>query len=117
MTEINYFFEIISFENALEGLIFLFTFDLHITIITLLLLCFCLQLYFMSDLVRNIFADFCELAFEIHAQISANQLKDISNTSECFSKNKKQLSFTVFDIESFYPSISKNVFMKAIQFN
>lgn len=87
------------------------------TIITHLLLCFCLQLYFMSDLVRNIFADFCELAFEIHAQISTNQLKDISNTSECFSKNKKQLSFMVFNTERFYPSISKNVFMKAIQFS
>ena len=71
----------------------------------------------MSHLVRNIFADFCDLGFEIHAQISVNQLKDISNTSECFSKNKKQLSFMVFDIESFYPIISKNVFMKAIQFN
>ena len=87
------------------------------TIITHLLLCFCLQLYFMSDLVRNIFADFCELAFEIHAQISTNQLKDISNTSECFRKNKKQLSFMVFNTERFYPSISKNVFMKAIQFS
>ena len=31
-------------------------------------------------------------------------------------KNKQQCTFTVFDIESFYPSISSNLFNKALKF-
>ena len=31
-------------------------------------------------------------------------------------KNKQQCTFTVFDIESFYPSISSDLFNKALKF-
>ena len=31
-------------------------------------------------------------------------------------ENKEWLSFMIFDIEGFYPSISDNLFIKAIQF-
>ena len=47
-----------------------------------------------------------------------NQWKYTSSVTEWFNKfeNKERSSFIVFDIESFCPSISENMFIKAIQF-
>ena len=47
-----------------------------------------------------------------------NYWKDNSSVIEWFNnfENKDQSSFMVFDIKSFYPSISKNLFIKVIQF-
>ena len=47
-----------------------------------------------------------------------NQWKDTSSITEWFNnfENKQRLTFMVFDIEIFYPSISENLFIKAIQF-
>ena len=47
-----------------------------------------------------------------------NQWKDTSSIIEWFNnfENKQRLSFMVFDNENFYPSISENLFIKAIQF-
>ena len=47
-----------------------------------------------------------------------NKLKDTSGVIEWFNnfENKERLSFMVFDMESFYPSISENLLLKAIQF-
>ena len=45
-------------------------------------------------------------------------MKDISSVIECFNnfENKERLSFMLLDIESFYPSVSENLFVKAIYF-
>lgn len=47
----------------------------------------------------------------------ANQWKDTSSLIEWFVsiKEKKRESFMVFDIGSFYPSITERLFMNAIQ--
>ena len=47
-----------------------------------------------------------------------NQWKDTSSIIEWFNnfENKERLFFMISDIESFYPSISENLFIKAIQF-
>ena len=47
-----------------------------------------------------------------------NQWKNTSSVIEWFKKinNKEKSSFIQFDIESFYPSISENLFTKAIEF-
>ena len=50
--------------------------------------------------------------------IQINQWKNTSSVIEWFKKinNKDKSSFIQFDIESFYPSISENLFIKAIDF-
>ena len=47
-----------------------------------------------------------------------NQWEDTSSLIKCFNKfeNKKQSSFMVSDIETFYPSINQNLFIKPTQF-
>ena len=52
----------------------------------------------------------------VQSRTSVNQWKDISSVIEWFMniKNKESSSFIVFDIESFYFSISDNLFKSAI---
>ena len=47
-----------------------------------------------------------------------NQWKNTSSVTEWFKKinNKEKSSFIQFDIESFYPSITEELFIKAIEF-
>ena len=54
----------------------------------------------------------------IQKETSANQWKDTSSVIEWFVniKEKERSSFMVFDIESFYPSITECLFTNAIQF-
>ena len=54
----------------------------------------------------------------IQKETSANQWKDTSSVIEWFLniKEKERSSFMVFDIESFYPSITERLFNNAIQF-
>ena len=54
----------------------------------------------------------------VQSRTSVNQWKNTSSVIEWFIniKNKEILSFIVFDIESFYPSISEDLFNSAIQF-
>ena len=56
---------------------------------------------------------------QIQLITKVNQWKDTSSVTEWFNnfENKERLSFTVFDIESFYPTISENLFVKAVQFS
>ena len=55
---------------------------------------------------------------QIQVITKLNQSKDTSSVIKWFNnfENKERLSFMIFDIESFYPSISENLFIKAIQF-
>ena len=55
---------------------------------------------------------------QIQLITKVNQWKDTSSVIEWFNNfdNKERLSFMIYDIKSFYPSISKNLFIKAIQF-
>ena len=55
---------------------------------------------------------------QIQLITKVNQWKDISSVIEWLNnfESKDQLSFTVFDIESFYPSTSENLLIKVIQF-
>ena len=55
---------------------------------------------------------------QIQLITKVNQWKNTSSVIEWFNsfENKERLSFMVFDIKSFYPSISENLFIKAIQF-
>ena len=54
----------------------------------------------------------------IQKETSANQWKDTSSVIQWFVniKEKERSSFMVFDIESFYPSITERLFNNAIQF-
>ena len=54
----------------------------------------------------------------IQKETSANQWKDTSSVIEWFVniKEKERSSFMVFDIESFYPSITERLFNNAMQF-
>ena len=54
----------------------------------------------------------------VQSRTSVNQWKNTSSVIEWFIniKNKEIFSFIVFDIESFYPSISEDLFNSAIQF-
>ena len=54
----------------------------------------------------------------IQKETSANQWKDTSSVIEWFVniKEKERSSFMVFDIESFYPSITEHLFTNAIRF-
>ena len=60
------------------------------------------------DKINNIF----------QSRTSVNQWKNTSSVIESFIniKNKESSSFIDFDIESFYPSISEDLFKSAIQF-
>ena len=55
---------------------------------------------------------------QIQVITKVNQWKDTSSVMEWFNnfENRERLSFMIFDIESFYPSISEDLFIKAIQF-
>ena len=55
---------------------------------------------------------------QIQLITKVNQQKDTSSVIEWFNnfESKERLSFMVFDIEIFYPTISENLFIKAIQF-
>lgn len=65
------------------------------------------------------FLIFLALDFEINVQTKVNQWHNTSNAIECFPNcnNKEPLSFMVFDIEILYPSVSKNIFIKAMRFD
>ena len=54
----------------------------------------------------------------IQKETSANQWKDTSSVIEWFVniKEKERSSFMVFDIESFYLSITERLFINAIKF-
>ena len=54
----------------------------------------------------------------IQKETSANHWKDTSSVIEWFVniKEKERSSFMVFDIESFYPSITEHLFTNAIRF-
>ena len=55
---------------------------------------------------------------QIQLITKVDQWKDTSSVIEWFNnfENKERLSFMVFDIESFYPSFSENMFVNDIQF-
>ena len=56
--------------------------------------------------------------FQTKSRTPANQWKDTSSVIEWFIniKSKESSSFIVCDIESFYPSISEDLFKCALQF-
>ena len=66
--------------------------------------------------IRKVILD--KINYHIQKETSANQWEDTSSVIECFVniKEKERSSFMVFDIESFYPSITKCLFNNAIQF-
>ena len=55
---------------------------------------------------------------QIQLITKVNQQKDTSSVIEWFNnfESKERLSFMLFDIKIFYPTISENLFIKAIQF-
>ena len=55
---------------------------------------------------------------KIRSITQINQWKNTSSVIEWFNNisNKRKTSFIIFDIESFYPSISLNLFEKTIQY-
>ena len=55
---------------------------------------------------------------KIRNDLGVNQWRDTSSVIQWFLsiKDKKQCTFTVFDIEEFYPSISENLLNKAVEF-
>ena len=55
---------------------------------------------------------------QIQLNTNVNQWKDTPSVIKWFNsfENKERLSFMIIDNESFYPSISENLFIKAIQF-
>ena len=55
---------------------------------------------------------------KIRNDLRVNQWRNTSSVIEWFEniQNKNQCTFTVFDIEKFYPSISEELLNKAIEF-
>ena len=59
-----------------------------------------------------------KINFKIISETKSNQWKNSTSVIEWFNniQNKNQHRFVVFDIESFYPSISEDLFNEALSF-
>ena len=66
--------------------------------------------------ISNVILD--KIIQQIQLIKKVNHWKDPSSVIKWFNnfENKQRLSFIEFDMKSFYPSISENLFIKAIQF-
>ena len=77
-----------------------------------------MQIRFNSDFKSKIFKDFYDFFFTLSVS-GPDKTFNIKPYFKCnwifYFETKERLSFTVSDIENFYPSISKNLFIKAIQ--